>query len=171
MKLVRLSLTCELIKAYGLLNLPGVRVIEPEPAAEEGILVFHTPDYVEAVKMANSGVPFAGAGRYGLGAGGDNPIFKGVYDLSLFSVGGSIRAARMVDDGEVDVAFHIEGGLHHAMADSASGFCYFNDPALAIHELLRRGRRVVYIDIDAHHGDGVQAAFYDTGRVLTISIH
>jgi acetoin utilization protein AcuC len=171
LKLVRYSLTCELIRAYGLLNLPWVSVVAPESAREEEVLTFHTPDYVEALRTANSGLPFAGAGRYGLGAGGDNPIFKGVYDLSLLSAGGSLQAARMVDDGEVDVAFSIGGGLHHAMEGRASGFCYFNDPVLAICELLRRGRRVVYIDIDAHHGDGVQHAFYNTDRVLTISIH
>ncbi|MBI4532107.1 MAG: acetoin utilization protein AcuC [Candidatus Latescibacteria bacterium] len=171
LKLVRYSLTYELIRAYGLLDLPWVSVVEPEPAREEEILTFHTPGYVEALRTANSGLPFAGAGWYGLGVGGDNPIFKGVYDLSLLSAGGSIRAARMVDDGEVDVAFFIGGGLHHALEDRASGFCYFNDPVLAIYELLRRGRRVVYIDIDAHHGDGVQQAFYHTDRVLTISIH
>ena len=87
------------------------------------------------------------------------------------STGASILAAQLVDTGAADVAFNISGGLHHAAAGNASGFCVFNDPAVAINYLLTWGRRVVYVDIDAHHGDGVQSAFYDMDRVLTISIH
>jgi acetoin utilization protein AcuC len=109
-------------------------------------------------------------GAYGLGPG-DNPIFPGMYAWSQLSAGGTLQAARLVESGEVDRAFHIAGGLHHGMPNHAAGFCYVNDPVIAITELVHKGYRVVYIDIDVHHGDGVQAAFYDTDRVLTISLH
>jgi acetoin utilization protein AcuC len=82
-----------------------------------------------------------------------------------------LQAARLVASGEVDVAFHIAGGLHHGRPDQASGFCYVNDLAIAITALVQQGYRVAYIDVDVHHGDGVQAAFYDTDQVLTISLH
>jgi acetoin utilization protein AcuC len=178
LKVTRLGLTYELIRAYGLLSLPGCRYVEAEPSPEEDLLLFHGRDYIEALKAANSGPVSRGgwgmdiplASHYGLGPG-DNPVFKGVYDWSRLVAGASLQAASLVDSGEVDIAFSIAGGLHHAMASQASGFCYINDPVIAIRNLLNKGRRVAYIDIDAHHGDGVQEAFYDTDRVLTISIH
>jgi acetoin utilization protein AcuC len=108
--------------------------------------------------------------RYGLGPG-DNPIFPGLWEAAQLAAGGSIVAARLVAEGEVDRAFHFAGGLHHAMPDRASGFCYVNDAVLAIMTLRERGLKVAYVDIDAHHGDGVQFAFYDDPTVLTISTH
>ena len=170
LRLIRHGLTENLIRAYGLFDLPSTQVVEAKEATEEEIRTFHTEDYVDALRRANGGRSFSGAGKYGFGFG-DNPIFKGVYDLSRVSAGASLQAARLVDSGEADVAFNIAGGLHHAMPDRASGFCYLNDPVLAIQHLLKRGKRVAYVDIDAHHGDGVQYAFYDTDRVLTISLH
>ncbi len=166
LKPFRLKLTYELIKACGLLAPSDPRLIEPHPAQVEDLLTFHTPDYVNILKASNSGRHFAGADIFGLGPG-DNPIFAGVFDWSLLVAGASLKAAALVDSGEAKVAFNISGGLHHAMADHASGFCYINDPVLAIKFLVSRDRRVAYID----HGDGVQAAFYDTDRVLTISLH
>jgi acetoin utilization protein AcuC len=94
-----------------------------------------------------------------------------MYVWSRLCAGGALQAARLVTSGEVDVAFHIAGGLHHGMPGRASGFCYVNDLAIAITELVQQGYRVAYIDVDVHHGDGVQAAFYDTDQVLTISLH
>lgn len=170
LKTFRLKLTCELIKAYGLLSLPHTRLVEAATANEDDLATFHDREYIEVLKSANSGVRVAGAGFYGLGSG-DNPVFKGLFDWSLLVAGASLQAAEMVDCGEVETAFNISGGLHHAMASRASGFCYLNDPVIAIKALLEKGRRVVYIDIDAHHGDGVQEAFYASNRVLTISIH
>jgi acetoin utilization protein AcuC len=108
--------------------------------------------------------------RYGLGPG-DNPIFPGVWEVSCLVAGGSLLAAKLVVEGEVERAFHFAGGLHHALPDRASGFCYINDPVLAILALRERGWRVAYVDIDAHHGDGVQFAFYRDPNVLTISTH
>ncbi len=170
MRPVRLKLTYELIKAYGLLNLQNTQLIEARKATEEELLLFHTRNYIRTLKEADSGdIPQDGL-RHGLGFG-DNPVFKGVYEWSLYSTGASVQAAELVSSGKADIAFNICGGLHHAMRDRASGFCYLNDPVIAIKYLLTKGKRVAYVDIDAHHGDGMQAAFYDTDKVLTISLH
>jgi acetoin utilization protein AcuC len=170
LKTLRLKLTHELIKAYGLLSLRDTHYAEAEMADEDDLVVFHDREYIEVLKAANSGISVAGAGYFGLGPG-DNPVFKGLFDWSRLVTGASLRAAALVDSGEADIAFSISGGLHHAMPSRASGFCYVNDVVVAIMSLLKKGRRVAYIDIDAHHGDGVQEAFYETDRVLTISIH
>jgi acetoin utilization protein AcuC len=167
---IRLKLTYELIKACGLLSPNDQRLVEPFPASVEDLLTFHTSEYIDMLQSSNGGQQIAGAELFGLGSA-DNPIFQGVFDGSLLVAGASLRAAELVDSGVADVAFNIAGGLHHAMADHASGFCYINDAVIAIKSLVSRGRRVAYIDIDAHHGDGVQAAFYDTDQVLTISLH
>jgi acetoin utilization protein AcuC len=170
LKPFRLKLTFELIKACGLLDSPDPRLIEPSMASVQELLTGHAADYISILEAANSGKYAAGAGAYGLGPG-DNPVFAGMFDWSRLIAGASIEAADLVDSGEAEVAFNISGGLHHAMAAHASGFCYVNDPVLAIKSLVDRGRRVAYIDIDAHHGDGVQEAFYDTDKVLTLSLH
>jgi acetoin utilization protein AcuC len=170
MKTVRLRLTHELIKAYGLLELPGARFVESEPATISEILQVHTSEYVKVLQAVNDGRMTNEAYDYGLGPG-DNPVFPGVWDWSLLSVGGTLTGARLIHDGEVDVAFSIAGGLHHAMPNHAGGFCYLNDAAVAIRWLVERGKRVAYVDIDAHHGDGVQFIFYDSDQVLTASIH
>jgi acetoin utilization protein AcuC len=170
LKPVRLKLTYELIKACGLLAPGDPRVIVPAPAKREDLLAFHSPEYITMLEASNSGKPVPGAADFGLGEG-DNPVFPGMFDWSLLVAGASLKAADLVDSGEAAIAFNISGGLHHALASRASGFCYINDPVLAIMLLMSRGRRVAYIDIDAHHGDGVQAAFYDTDKVLTISLH
>ncbi len=170
LKTFRLKLTYELILAYGLLSMPNVKLVEPEAAADEDLLLYHDPDYLSMLKASNGGRILPGAGHFGLGPG-DNPVFRGLFEWSALVAGASLKAAGLVDAGEVTIAFNIAGGLHHAMASNASGFCYINDPVIAIKSLLRRQRRVAYVDIDAHHGDGVQAAFYDSDKVLTISIH
>ena len=170
MRPVRLRLTYELIKAYGLLNLPNTELVDARKATEEEVLLFHTRDYIETLKQADSGNMPKDGWRHGLGFS-DNPVFKGVYEWSLYSAGASLQAAELISSGKADIAFNICGGLHHAMKDKAAGFCYLNDAAIAIKYLLGLNKRIVYVDIDAHHGDGVQAAFYDTDRVLTISLH
>src|SRR3990170_3468891 len=170
MRPVRLKLTYELIKAYGLLNLPNARFVEARKATEEEVFLFHTKDYIKTLQKADSGDMPQDGWKHGLGYG-DNPVFNGVYEWSLYSAGASVQAAELVSSGEADIAFNICGGLHHAMADKASGFCYLNDAVIAIKYLLTLGKRVAYVDIDAHHGDGVQSAFYDTDKVLTISLH
>ncbi|MEE9614658.1 MAG: acetoin utilization protein AcuC [Thermodesulfobacteriota bacterium] len=170
MRPMRLGLTRELIEEKGLLDLPGAELVEARKATEEEVLLAHTPEYIAALKKADSGEVPPDGGRYGLGFG-DNPSFPGVYEWSCYSAGASVQAAEFVAGGKVRTAFNIAGGLHHAMAERAAGFCYINDPVVAIKYLAGLGKRVAYVDIDAHHGDGAEAAFYDTDRVLTVSLH
>ncbi len=165
---VRWELTWALAGELGVLE--RYRVVAPDPADDQQLGQVHTAGYIAAVQEA-SGDGATGSARFGLGTS-DNPVFPGMHDNAALIAGGSIAAARAVATGDVDRAVNFCGGLHHAMPDHASGFCVYNDAALAITTLLASGvRRVAYVDVDAHHGDGVQAAFYDDPRVLTISIH
>ncbi len=170
MRPLRLKLTYELIKELGLLDIPGAEVVEARKAKEDELLLYHTPEYLRVLKEADTGEMPGGGAAHGLGFG-DNPVFKGVFEWSAYSAGASFQAAELVTGGSFQRAFNIAGGLHHAMPDRASGFCYLNDAALCIKLLVRLGKRVAYVDIDAHHGDGVEAAFRDSDEVLTISIH
>ena len=170
LRIIRLKLTYDLINAYGLLDLPSVQFIPTIKAEEKELAVFHDEEYLSLLRQVNEGFPLGDAYAYGLGPG-DNPIFPGLFNLSLLVAGATLQAIDFVADGNGEIAFNIAGGLHHAMRSRASGFCYVNDPVIGIMRLLRRGKRVAYIDIDAHHGDGVQKAFYDTDQVLTISLH
>ncbi|MGH3505328.1 MAG: acetoin utilization protein AcuC [Nocardioidaceae bacterium] len=167
---IRVSLTFQLARALGVLDLPDVHVAPAPPATDELLQTVHTPTYVEAVKTAGKD-PSTVDLAHGLGSE-DNPVFAGMHEACAHIVGASVEAARQVWTGESLHAVNVSGGLHHAMADSASGFCIYNDPAIAISWLLEHGaERVAYVDVDAHHGDGVQAAFYNNPRVLTISLH
>jgi acetoin utilization protein AcuC len=166
----RLGLTWRLMQAYGLTGLPRATVHTPAPAAERDLEMFHAPEYLAALKAADAGSPPPRAGVWGLGAG-DNPVFRGLWEAARLVAAGSLMAADLVAAGRADRAFHFAGGLHHAMPDRASGFCYVNDAVLAILRLRQHGLRVAYVDIDAHHGDGVQHAFYGDPDVLTISTH
>ena len=170
LRVIRLKLTYELIRAYGLLDLPSAKFIHTLKADEEDLALFHSREYLDILKEANDGYLQGDAYSYGLGPG-DNPIFPGLYNWSLLTTGATLQAVDFVASGEGEMAFNIAGGLHHAMRSRASGFCYVNDPVIGILKLINRGKRVAYIDIDAHHGDGVQKAFYQTDQVLTISLH
>jgi acetoin utilization protein AcuC len=170
LKIIRLKLTYELIKAYGLLDLPSVQTIITRRAEDEDLAIFHSREYLNILKEASEGRLGGDAYSYGLGPG-DNPIFPGFYNWSLLVTGATLQAVEFVAKGEGEIAFNIAGGLHHAMKSRASGFCYVNDPVIGILKLLDQGKRVAYIDIDAHHADGVQKAFYQTDQVLTISLH
>jgi acetoin utilization protein AcuC len=170
MKPVRLRLTAELMEALGLDKLPSAMTVEARSATEEELLFFHTPEYLKVLKEANTGIIPVGGTQHGLGYA-DNPVFNGVYEWSALCAGASLQAAALVAEGRAEVAFNISGGLHHAMPSRASGFCYINDAAIAIKYLAGLGKRVAYVDIDAHHGDGVEFAFYDTNKVLTLSVH
>jgi len=132
--------------------------------------MFHTQDYLRAVQDLSQGGFEQNGWMYGFGPG-DNPVWPEMDKVERLKAGSAIQAAELVAAGKVEVAFAFAGGMHHAHANRASGFCVFNDPVLAIHYLLRQGMRVAYIDVDAHHGDGVQAAFYTSDQVLTISLH
>ncbi|MBW1982202.1 MAG: acetoin utilization protein AcuC [Deltaproteobacteria bacterium] len=169
LKIDRLRLTYELCQAYGLFDLADSQLMESEPASEAEVLRFHTRSYLEALKQASKG-QLSSSRVHGLGYG-DNPVFPGLWEWSLLHTGASLQGARLLSEGKARLAFNIAGGLHHALADRASGFCYLNDPVVAIHHFLEKGMRVLYLDIDAHHGDGVQWAFYHSPEVLTVSFH
>ena len=170
LRMERLGLTWRLMEAYGLTAGPKLKVLTPEPASVEAITRFHTLEYVEVLRAASGGDWVPHAAGYGLGAG-DNPIFPGLWEAAQLTAGGSLLAAQLVLDGEATRAFHFAGGLHHAMPNRASGFCYVNDAVLAIQALRRKNWKIAYVDIDAHHGDGVQFAFYGDPHVLTFSSH
>jgi len=165
----RLQLTYELLNCYGAFE--DSLLIAPKMAEEADLLSFHTEDYVSTVKSLSRGKERGDAAAFNFSAAGDNPPYEGMYEVSAMAVGASLVAAELVASGEVDVAFNISGGLHHAAPGYASGFCVFNDAVIAILSLVKRGLRIAYVDIDAHHGDGVQHAFYESDRVLTISLH
>jgi acetoin utilization protein AcuC len=165
---VRLELTIALARSLGILDRPGVRVMAPVPADDATLRRVHEPAYIAAVKAAPAEPYF---GEYGLGTG-DNPVFERMHEASALVAGASVVAAEAVWRGDVTRAVNVAGGLHHAMPGRASGFCVYNDPAIAIARLLDSGaERVAYVDVDVHHGDGVQAIFWEDPRVLTISLH
>ncbi|HEV8280237.1 MAG TPA: acetoin utilization AcuC family protein [Candidatus Limnocylindrales bacterium] len=143
--------------------------LTPEPASDDELRWCHSPEYLEVVRRFSAD-PY-GFPEAGIGEGGDCPPFPGMHEASSAVAGGSIRAMEAILRGDVDHAFHPGGGLHHALRARASGFCIYNDPALAIARARRDGLRVFYIDLDVHHGDGVQALFWDDPGVLTFSIH
>ena len=171
MRPARLRYTYELLEAYGAFDHGASRLVRPREATEEEVAWLHTADYIAAVRSLSLGLSGYDPQQFGFSPSGDNPLYPEMYRAALLSTGASLVAAELVASGQVDVAFNISGGLHHAAPDHASGFCIFNDPVIAIQYLLTRGDRVAYVDIDAHHGDGVQDAFFADDRVLTISLH
>ncbi len=166
---VRIRLTMALAGELGVLSSPTVSMISPEPATDSEIETVHDPRYVAVVRHV--GRALVPALRFGLGTD-DDPVFEGMHEAAALVVGATLAAARSVWSGATAHAVSVAGGHHHAMRANASGFCVYNDPAVAIKWLLSAGaERVAYVDLDVHHGDGVQAAFYDDPRVLTISLH
>lgn len=163
---IRLDLTIRLARSLGVLE--GVQLLAPVQATDDELRTVHSQDYLTAVRQAPRGRGYVG---HGLGTP-DNPIFARMHEASALVAGGSLLAADEILAGRAARAANIAGGLHHAMRARASGFCIYNDCALAICRLLDGGiSRVAYVDIDVHHGDGVQEAFADDPRVLTISLH
>lgn len=172
MKPARLRFTIALARGLGLLE--GIEPLAPGPAGEAELLRIHTPAYLDAVRRAEPAPAAAAApisAPYGLGTQ-DNPVFPHMHEAASVIVGGTLAAASEIAAGRTRRAVSIGGGMHHAMADSASGFCIYNDAAVAISWLLDHGfDRIAYVDVDVHHGDGVQRAFYGDPRVLTVSVH
>jgi acetoin utilization protein AcuC len=164
----RLRMTYDLLDSYGVFA-AALEVAEPNLADTEDVAKTHSRDYLEALFRLNSGDYFPGAHRFGFGTG-DNPIFPDMYEASLRYTGASLDAAQAILDG-ANVAFNISGGLHHAHYARAAGFCILNDAAVAARRLREKYARVAYVDIDVHHGDGVQELFYDDPTVLTVSLH
>src|ERR1700727_2704161 len=158
---VRVELTMALARSMGVLDAAGVSLAAPEPATQDQLELVHDPGYIDAVRRA------APDPSFGLGTP-DDPVFPGMHEASALVAGATLAAARAMALGSAQHGASIAGGLHHAMAGHASGFCVYNDPAIAIAWLLENTAfdRIAYVDIDVHHGDGVQAAFYDDPRVL-----
>lgn len=169
-KLQRYRLVRELMAAYGLLKLPNMAIRDCRPVDDDLVLSFHDAAYVARLKEFSASAEPRADFLYGLGDA-DCPVFEGLYDCAALGAGASFEAARLVVEEGFDIAFNLAGGWHHAHRSKASGFSYLNDAVLAINWLVAQGKRVVYLDIDAHHGDGVQEGFYDSDQVLTISLH
>lgn len=170
MKPVRLRYTYELLSAYGSFNTVDSLLVPAREAKKEEILSFHTEQYFNGVRSLGRSDDSVDPRLFNFGPG-DNPHYPGIDKASLLSSGATMKATDMLIDGQVEAAFSIAGGLHHAMPNYTYGFCVFNDPVLAINKFLKKGLKVAYVDIDCHHGDGVQHAYYDTDQVLTISVH
>ena len=169
LKIIRHLAVVDLARILGWLSDDNFRACEP--ASTERLLEFHDRAYVKALQHADARGRVEGEVRdlYQIGTL-ENPLFEGVYDRAARTVGGSILAAELALDGHT--VFHPSGGTHHGRADRACGFCYFNDPVFAITTFLNAGiEQVYYVDLDAHHGDGVEIAFFDEQRVTTLSIH
>ena len=174
---IRLSLTHELSRCTGLLDRPGVQLLSAPVASHDQLCTVHTPEYVDAVRRASApletltGEELDELLRFGIG-GDDVPHFPAMHTSSARIAGGSLAAIDAIRDGTVRRAVNFAGGLHHAKPASASGFCVYNDAALAIRRALDEGEeRVMYIDVDVHHGDGVERALWDEPRAVTLSIH
>ena len=162
---VRVELTIALAEALGVLAQPGVTVAAPDAASIAELELVHDRHYITAVRTGAADVAF------GLGTP-DNPVFTGMHEASALVAGATLAAAAAVWESRTEHGVSIAGGLHHAMRGMASGFCVYNDPAIAIRWLLEQGaERIAYVDVDVHHGDGVEAAFYNDPRVLTVSLH
>jgi acetoin utilization deacetylase AcuC-like enzyme/GNAT superfamily N-acetyltransferase len=171
MQPARLAALDDLLSTAGAWTWPHVRRVEPTAATERELLLAHTRRYLEAVRVLSEDPSAPGAESAGLGEG-DTPAFAGMHAAAAAIAGGTIAAARAVMRGETEHAFNPGGGMHHARRDRASGFCIYNDLVAAIGAVVQEYEaKVLYLDFDVHHGDGVQQAFYDDPRVLTFSIH
>ncbi|KAJ3188232.1 Histone deacetylase 2 [Gaertneriomyces sp. JEL0708] len=170
MKPHRIRLTHSLIANYGLLK--KLEVHRPSTATFLDLTKFHTDEYIEFLeRICPDNMDEMLKSQQKFNVGDDCPVFDGVYEYSAYAAGGSIAAAKKLNSGTTDIAIHWGGGMHHAKKSEAAGFCYVNDIVLAILELLKQHQRVLYVDIDVHHGDGVEEAFYTTDRVMTLSFH
>ena len=169
-KPVRARNTLDLCERYGLLGGPSTQVIPPLPASPEQLALFHEAEYVDILERIDSGEFDMEMFGRGLGTE-ENPVFQHFLDWCLQTTGATLTGVEALDADEADVAFNPLGGFHHAGRGGAEGFCYVNDVGVAVETLLARGRRVAVVDLDAHHGNGVQDGFYEDDRVLTISLH
>ncbi|TBU00688.1 histone deacetylase [Hamiltosporidium tvaerminnensis] len=170
MKPHRVRMTHSLLVNYGLTNY--MDTVRPSQASFNNLTNFHSADYInflQSVSKSNMTEMFSDLQKFNVGD--DCPVFDGLYDYCRITTGGSLCGAYKLNTGQYDIAINWSGGLHHAKRNEASGFCYVNDIVIAILELLKYNERVLYIDIDVHHGDGVEEAFYTSDRVMTVSFH
>ena len=167
---VRAKRVRDIVSSMGLLSGSGGSEVAPVAAERIVLKKFHSARYLHALKTAAGGRWSAEALEMGIGSP-DCPIFKGLYEYAVLAAGGTLTAAKMILSGETELAFNPSGGYHHAGPELAAGFCYINDMALACIVLAEQAKRVLYLDVDVHHGDGVANAFYDRSDVMTISFH
>jgi histone deacetylase 1/2 len=168
MKPIRIKMAHQLIVNYGLYR--KMEVYEPHWATFNELTNFHSAEYIEYMESISKKPEQANQKQFSIGET-DCPVFNGMLTFSQISAGGSIDGARLLNNKDADIAINWGGGLHHAKKLEASGFCYVNDIVLGTLELLKFHNRALYIDIDVHHGDGVEEAFYLTNRVMTLSFH
>lgn len=168
----RATKTFDLCTRYGVLNYPWMKVLQPEPIDENLLTLFHEPEYLALLKDASRGHVSLQMLERGLGTA-DTPILQGIYEWSLRAAGGTCEAARDILAGRAQVAFNPLGGFHHARSGNAEGFCYINDVAVSLMAVFRESPhlRIAFVDLDAHHGNGVQEAFYEDPRLLFLSVH
>ena len=166
----RAARTRSILASFGLLTGTHRREVAPRPAGREVLETFHIPEYLDALQDAAAGHLTIEALHMGIGTA-DCPVFRGMYAYADLACGATVQGADLLLAGEVDVAFNPSGGYHHAHAERAAGFCYLNDVVLGCDRLARAGRRVLFLDVDAHHSDGVQEAFYARDDVMVISLH
>lgn len=170
MKPLRVQMTHSLIVNYGLHKYMDIK--RPFHASYDNLTNFHSEDYINFLStVSNDNMRELTSDLHKFNIKDDCPVFSGLFDYCKLTAGSSILAAQKINSGSYDIAINWAGGLHHAKRSEASGFCYVNDIVLGILELLKVYERVLYIDIDVHHGDGVEEAFYTTDRVMTLSFH
>jgi len=169
-KPLRARSTMELCNRHGLLFAVSVIRPQPLPADRSDLELFHTPGYLDLLQRAGEGDHDLAQLAAGIGSP-DCPVLKGLYDFSRLAVGATLQGIELVMTGTAQRAFNLLGGFHHAGVDHAEGFCYVNDIGVGIAKLIGAGHRVAFVDIDAHHCNGVQDRFYGDDRVLTISLH
>ncbi|MBN2342357.1 MAG: acetoin utilization protein AcuC [Deltaproteobacteria bacterium] len=162
--------TLETASSLGLLDEPNIQVTSPRAVTVDEALTFHTQEYIDMLREVSSGTHNFRALKMGLGTP-DCPVFKDMLDFSLLASGGTLSGARLLIEKKADIVFNPHGGFHHAHPGTAGGFCYINDVVIAAKELVAANKKVVVLDLDAHHLDGVQDAFYDNPDVTTISMH
>jgi len=167
---VRAKRVRDIVYSMGMLSGSRISEVAPKPAERIVLKKFHTARYLHALKIAAAGHLDAEALQMGIGSQ-DCPVFKGLYEYSALAAGGTLTAAKMILSGDAEIAFNPSGGYHHAGPELAAGFCYINDVALACTVLTEQKKRVLYLDVDVHHGDGVVNEFYGRSDVLTISFH
>ena len=162
----RVQMVLELLKELQVYQEP----LQPNPVSPNQLKKIHNADYVDIVEKVSMGVSIDNAGIYGLGTA-DNPICVGMAEGARYQVGGTVYGAKLILDGEAKKVLQLGGGFHHAHYKQAAGFCIYNDLSMAIYEMVKSGWHIAYLDIDVHHGDGVQEMFYSDGNVMTISLH
>ena len=166
----RAGKTRKILNSMGLLTGKNKFEAVPESADRLTLKKFHSAHYIHALKNAAKGKLGIEAFNMGIGTP-DCPVFKDMYDYSALAAGATLKGASLILSGEADIAFNPSGGFHHAQRETAAGFCYINDVVLACIAFAEAGKKVLYLDVDVHHGDGVADAFYDRSDVMTISLH